>query len=197
MSAILLEELAQPGKDIWCLFVPTVRKPMSDSVKFLFNILSHCDLPEKYKEKLVTVESKMSKEFQYPLRKQLIDWLLPTRDGDEEGSKSICKTDSVWTAQVLFMLILRNPSSLQNKSNKTSTDQSSDLERWYLKSVMEVPLDVEGVVHYQGDKSPMQETVHVPLLLKEIESVFDRDVQYYCRMTEHEVKLLRISSVWL
>ena len=164
--------------------------PVSDSVKFLAVFLKCCDLPEKHKEKLASLETRNSNEVMYPLRKQLIDWLLPTKDGDEEGTKVRCKTDPDWTAQVLFMLMLRNPGSLPESQTVSRKPHLNDLETWLLRSYLEMTLKVERIISSHANEADIESIVHIPVLMREIETIFHRDVQVFCRIKEYEVNFL-------
>lgn len=126
-------------------------------------------------------------DVKYPLRKQLIHWLLPARDDGSEISKSFCKTDPDWTAQALLTLTLRDPSASLKQCTINRQDFLSDLETGYLHTALEMPLYVQNVLYRTVDTQPDDDSVHIPTVLLVIENLVKTEVQYYCTRSEEQV----------
>ena len=124
MSIMLHYSLVQPQKEMWNLFVPLRTSPTEDSVRFLATYCSYYDLPEQYRPVLLDQSTLIhhigsspianSAEDTYPLRKMLIEWLLPSwEDGENDmvtsKDSNLHLIDCDLLASVLVSLFLSRP----------------------------------------------------------------------------------------
>lgn len=189
LSAMVRQKLASPRKDIWSLFIPSLTQPVTESVSFLHNLLSNCDLPENYVPNLVISVSNTQTDIKFPLRKQLIHWLIPSNEDDCEMPCKHCKLDPNWTALALVTLTLRNTSVIKfsNFFNKKVPKVLTTLESQYLELDLERSLQIEEILHSQSGKDSSDVAVHVPTLLLEVDNLVKSESQYYCGKATEQV----------
>ncbi|XP_021355309.1 serine-protein kinase ATM-like isoform X2 [Mizuhopecten yessoensis] len=140
LTEMLRRELVPCERDVWNLFLPSISHPIDGSVKFLITYMMTKSLPEHYQPSLL---SSMVTDGQqaFPLRSQLLDWLLPPRlvmDGTM-ATKPKSDLDPGLVGQALALLVLKNPSCLMIIPEKKESF-ITDLERVYLESSHDFPL---------------------------------------------------------
>ena len=187
LSAMIEAHLITPRKDIWSIFTPSLTRPITESVIFLCQCLTYCDFPENFVPNLAVTMVSPEADVRYPLRKQLIHWLLPGRDDDTEVSRSPCKLDSDWIAHALVTLTLRNLSRLSESLSEQNV--MSDLERCYLSTSLEMPLEVEEALYKESRQKKTIDSVHIPTVLLMVENLIKTEVQFYTSRAEEQVGL--------
>lgn len=150
MSIMLHYSLVQPQKEMWNLFVPLRTSPTEDSVRYLATYCSYYDLPEQYQPVLLDKSSVIhpmgstsitnSTEDFYPLRKMLIEWLLPSWEDEGESDMTVSKhselhlIDCDLLASMLVSLCLSWPVIKADCCHpKISKMELSSLESTYLE----------------------------------------------------------------
>ena len=92
------------------LFIPHKSHPTEQSLQLLAALLHSYNLPEKHTLNRLDIE-EVDASSEYPLRMQLLHWLLPTKQV-EDGRESHIHLDKVTNirlkAQILIALSLRN-----------------------------------------------------------------------------------------
>lgn len=185
LSAMMSSSLVTPRRDIWSLFVPSVTQPITESIQFLWQQLTSADIPEKFVPTLIVPVSDATGDTKYPLRMQLIDWLLPALEDASESSRSH-KLDPDWTARTLMTLTFNDPTS-SKIACEVKQSLTSSLEEQYLEICLELPLTCV-IKHGANSKMDLEGgSVHVPVLLLAVESVIQRDVQYLCSRCDEQV----------
>lgn len=146
LTEMLRNDLVPCERDIWNLFLPSISHPTDGALKFLITYMTTKSLPENYRPSLL---SSMVTEGQqcYPLRSQLLDWLLPPRlimDG-VMATKPKSDLDPALVGQALALLVMKNPSCLSLTPEKKE-NFVTDLERVYLESSHDFPLSNREVM---------------------------------------------------
>ena len=188
LTCLLEKKLVTPGKEVWSLFVPMVTQPVEESVEFLSRYLAIHDLPEKYQTSLFVSLSGNIEPSNFPLRNQLIDWLIPASEEDCDSPRSVSHLNSDWTAYALVTLTLRNPASSWLKPDGGSTNFLNSLEGTYLNTALVTELTFEKLLRESHGSSAREDVVHIPVLLKKVEDVLRGQVQYYCNKIEYQVR---------
>ncbi|XP_038077010.1 serine-protein kinase ATM-like [Patiria miniata] len=89
LTCLLHHGIANPDREHWRLFMPDSTPPTRNSVQFLATYLKHHSLPENYicKGSGILVSGSAVTKGNFPLRHQLLSWLLPTEEQDEPGER--------------------------------------------------------------------------------------------------------------
>ena len=190
LTYLLEKKLVTPGKEIWSLFVPMVTQPVEESVEFLSRYLAVLDLPEKYQTGLFGSMSENVETSLFPLRHQIIDWLIPANEEecDSPTCRSVSHLNSDWTAYALVTLILRNPASSWLRPKEPVRMFLTSVEETYLTTVLVSELTFETLLQESRRTGVREDVVHIPVLLKKVEDVLKGQVQYYCNKIEYQVK---------
>ena len=81
---------AHNHKDVWTLYIPSICPPSQPAVAFLATYLTTNSLPENYRPNmLVTMAINTVASGNHPLRRQLLDWLLPSIEDMRDGGHKI------------------------------------------------------------------------------------------------------------
>lgn len=197
LTCLVEKNLVTPGKEIWSLFVPMVTQPVAESVEFLSRYLASHDLPEKHQTNLFGSLPGSGATSNFPLRNQLIDWLIPANEEESDSPKSVCHLNSDWTAYALVTLTLRNPASAWLRPVENPRNYLTSLEEMYLNTTLVTELTFEKQSHDQCGVISREDVVHIPVLLKKVENVLKGQVQYYCNKIEFQVrKHIRIEIMY-
>ncbi|XP_033740359.1 serine-protein kinase ATM-like [Pecten maximus] len=140
LTEMLRGELVPCERDVWNLFLPSISHPTDGSVQFLITYMMTKSLPENYQPSLLS-SMVMEGQQSYPLRSQLLDWLLPPRlvmDGTIT-TKPKSDLDPGLVGQALAFLVMKNPSCVMVTSEKEK-NFVTNLERVYLQSSNDFPL---------------------------------------------------------
>ncbi|KAL4233541.1 hypothetical protein ACF0H5_008221 [Mactra antiquata] len=182
LSALVKHKLVSPRKDIWSLFIPSLTQPITESVTFLHNLLVNCDFLENYVPDLTIAVLSAQGDVKYPLRKQLIDWLIPSNDDDCELPIKHCKIAPDWTALVLVALTLRDMSSVRGRSDFGDDRQEklSTLEVQCLELDLEQPMEIEKKLIQKPKRQFTSDAVLIPSLLHHVENKIKSEVQCHC-----------------
>ena len=195
LTCLVEKKLITPGNEIWSLFVPMVTQPVEESVEFLSRYLAIYDLPEKYQTNIFGALPGSSQETaNFPLRKQLIDWLIPSNEEESDNPKSISYLSSHWSAYALVILTLRNPAAAWLKPEENDRNSLSFVEKIYLETALGTQLTFENVLPTSCEKVVKENVVHIPVLLKKVEDLLKGQVQYYCNKIEYQVSMEAISQ---
>ena len=77
-------------KDAWTLYIPSICPPSQPAASFLATYLATNSLPENYRPNmLVTMATNTVTSGNHPLRRQLLDWLLPNIEDMRDGGHVI------------------------------------------------------------------------------------------------------------
>jgi hypothetical protein len=144
-------------------------------------------LPENYVPNLVVSLPSATTDIQYPLRKQLIHWLLPSRDEEIEMSRSYCKLDPDWTAEALMSLTLKEPSAARKKSFSCEKKNVSELERQHLEVALVEELPMQAILLKKTARTLDLGTVHIATVLSEVEDCLGTEATYLCNKSEEQV----------
>ncbi len=91
-------------KDVWTLYIPAICPPSQSAISFLATYLTTNSLPENHcPNMLVTMAANNAvANGNHPLRRQLLDWLLPSIDDMKDGGHmiSVQCVDHLLLAQV-------------------------------------------------------------------------------------------------
>ena len=188
LTCLLEKKLVTPGKEIWSLFVPMVTQPVEESVEFLSRYLAIHDLPEKYQTGLFGSMSENVESSIFPLRNQLIDWLIPANEEDCDSPRSVSHLNSDWTAYAMVTLTLRNPASSWLRPEEPIRNFLTSVEETYLNTALVSELTFEKLLLETSGTNMRGDVVHIPVLLKKVEDVLKGQVQYYCNKIEYQVR---------
>ena len=114
-----MDQLVTPTCEVWSLFIPDLCPRSEAGIQFLTSYLAVHDLTEDYHPNLlVTVETPGCG---YPLRLQLLNWMLPS--GDDLGEGRIVQVSdgiSDWTlfAETLVALTERDTHSIETRKGR-------------------------------------------------------------------------------
>ena len=209
LCELLRNKLVVPDKDVWNLFIPNLSTCSESGLLFLALYLQHYDLPESYQPQyLVTMATESVTKF--PLRSQLLDWLLPILEDTsdavvisrKEPSASSLFLDTDLLTECLITLTKRDTrmvvlpekywtlekvfNSMGNTGrNSTGVLRLEDIEEVYQQSSFAVTCI---------DKDPQvkrEDIVHSGSQLVSIEkklfALLERDAQHWLEVTEPEV----------
>ena len=194
LTLLLRENLLQPDKDMWTIFLPTICHSSEHGVYFLVSFLQQYVLPENHRPNML-VSMDMQSDVPYPLRHQLLEWLLPPRDdwSENSGWKPISKhVNCLLLAGTLTALTLRDtrtirvPVTCDRKVNQTM----EKIESTFLTTTFDHELEtghsaMESCViagHIQASTlRVIEELLH---------EFLDRDSRLLLDTTEVDVRLL-------
>ena len=170
--------MVRPEKDIWSLFVGTTCPCTNEAVIFLMTCLKHLDFHENYVPNNVIAKAGLTTK--YPLRCQLVDWMLPNKDEIEEpaGQKKHSEAEPQNIAAVLSCLIVRDTHQIPAVDQWSCTNVLDD-EQLHLRYIQSVYL-----------KTSFQESLldtYVPSVARTVDSsclVFVK--KYICDLIECE-----------
>ena len=165
-----------------------VTQPVEESVEFLSRYLAIYDLPEKYQTGLFGSMSENVESSIFPLRNQLIDWLIPANEEDCDSTRSGSHLNSDWTAYALVTLTLRNPASSWFRPEEPIRNFLTSVEENYLNIALESELTFEKLLLESSGTNMGGDVVHIPILLKKVEDVLKGQVQYYGNKIEYQVR---------
>ncbi|KAL3883922.1 hypothetical protein ACJMK2_030148 [Sinanodonta woodiana] len=187
LTSVLEKKLVVPDKDVWSLFIPGISVPTVESVYFLAKYLSLYSIPEKYQPSLIG--RKANDNSAHPLRCQLIDWLLPSREDEVENSnQSTIKVDCNLYSHTLMTLTLKDPSSLQFPvTGEKGTCLLHKMETAFLQTALKCDLPVEEFLKNGKESIENTDSIHIATVLKRIENYLSRDCQYYCDIAEVKI----------
>ena len=150
--------------------------PTADSIQFLFTYIQHCRLQENHKSgffaNLTSNPGEKSND-QYPLRKQLIDWLLLDKEKDCEHnpSKFVENNFPELKGRLLALLCMKSPWKFSETLNEKADENKNvhtDLEKLYSGKFLEFTDDAE--LNMKRDvASDKVQTTHLPVLLHYME----------------------------
>ncbi|XP_060082468.1 serine-protein kinase ATM-like [Ylistrum balloti] len=183
LTEMLRSELVPCERDIWNLFLPSISNPTDGAVQFLITYLMTKSLPENYQPSLLSSMATDGQQL-YPLRMQLLEWLLPPRlviDGTM-ATKPKYDLDPGLVGQVLTLLVMKNPSCLMFVPPEEK-DFVTDLERIYLESSHDFPLYSRQLTTQNKDVGS-KESVLLSVLLRRIEENMKENVNSLLEFSE-------------
>ncbi|KAJ8314521.1 hypothetical protein KUTeg_006671 [Tegillarca granosa] len=198
LTEMLKQGIIQPGRDVWSLFLPNISLPIQSSVDFLLAYMERYPFPENYQSNIME-SSDNQNGGQYLLRSQLLEWILPSRDGFGDGlqmkTAEILQPDSV--ARVLALLATKCPMSVISNKLSPLECHVTNLEQMYLYSSCDFPIfNVEGDVLA---KIKQTDNMHIAILLKKIENRLKDEAIYLMEKPEPKVndleELMRASTM--
>ncbi|XP_063405374.1 serine-protein kinase ATM-like [Mytilus trossulus] len=191
LKAMVLEDIIRPDRDMWSLFLPNISPPTQEAVEFLLCILQKFSLPEQFQPSVLT--SANYNELQYPLRSQLIDWILPSGEGFSGSSlanNSDINPESV--ANVLVLLMIQNQSVLNRSEHCEISPSITDLEMTYLQSSHDFPVSNK----FLSSKDSMKicnDVLHLSVVMSKIEKMLKDEVSVFLEISD--VQLQHIEKV--
>lgn len=191
LKAMVLEDIIRPDRDMWSLFLPNISPPTQEAVEFLLCILQKFSLPEQFQPSVLT--SANYNELQYPLRSQLIDWILPSGEGFSGSSlanNSDINPESV--ANVLVLLMIQNQSVLNRSEHCEISPSITDLEMTYLQSSHDFPVSNKFLSSKDSMKS-CNDVLNLPVVVSKIEKMLKDEVSVFLEITD--VQLQHIEKV--
>lgn len=179
--------LVTPQRELWNLFLPNICHSSDAAVLFLYSYLQLHDLPENYEPSMLGVSSGATRG-SYPLRKQLLNWLLPANEEEIDSTtvKSMENRDCCLLAKTLLALTLKSP-RLFSDDKSSSLAVLSDLESLYLESMFLIPMK-DNEESICGKKLSH---LHIPLVLKHLEDCFAKVSQSLMEIIEPQVNVLQ------
>lgn len=168
---MMRHEIVPCDRDVWNIFLPTISHPIDSSVHFLISYLVTKSLPENYQPSLL---SSMATEGQhlYPLRSQLLDWLLPpcpVMDGTMT-TKPRSDLDPDVVGHALALLVMKNPSFVTILPENDCCFVTG-LERVYLETSHDFPLCRRKVTK-KTSTVPNKDDMLLSVLLRRMEDNF-------------------------
>ncbi|CAC5396816.1 ATM [Mytilus coruscus] len=191
LKAMVVEDIIHPDRDMWSLFLPNISPPTQEAVEFLLCILQKFSLPELFQPSVLT--SANYNEMQYPLRSQLIDWILPSGEGFSGSSlanNSDINPESV--ANVLVLLMIQNQSVLNKSEHCEKSSPVTDLEMIYLQSSHDFPMS-NTFLCSKDSKESCNDVLHLPVIMSKIEKMLKDEVSVFLEITD--VQLQHIEKV--
>ncbi|ELU13190.1 hypothetical protein CAPTEDRAFT_187870 [Capitella teleta] len=124
-------------RDLWSLFVPSQCPFHPEAIPFLSAFLHHHQLPEDYQPPVMGCVHQ-AYEGNYPLRLQLIDWLLPNqKDASDCSPQIIINTPSAELAHLLLCLCMRDTMGATSSYASTALHPLEDI---FLKNSFIIPV---------------------------------------------------------
>lgn len=150
----LLTSMAQQQlvieQELWNLFLPSVTRPSSSAVQFLNSYLTQYKIPEHYKNHLTSLlaQSSEGEEKNYPLRKQLLDWVFLERSqclNISAGMASEQRAEPWEISHLVVLLLLKNQSDVSNRCCEFDKNGGgsyyTNLEQLFLQSSNEFEIE--------------------------------------------------------
>ena len=195
LATLLRDGLVVPTCDVWSLFIPTLCPRSQVGVDFLASYLSAHDLVEDYHPNvLVSVDETQGSS--YPLRHQLLDWLLPSGDDLGEGRTTLLSEGiSDWTmlAETLVTLTERDTHLIKIYRGDTvdvCPDELSKIEAAYLRTSFDLPLGGATERHQPRNRSEDgSRGSHLGVVRKRLEELLQRDATPLLNVFEPDVSM--------
>ena len=201
LETLLQLSLVQPDRDIWSLFMPTLSSPTYASLRFLRTYLEHHDLPDSYRPQYLphVIQNEGYNTSKWPLREQLLDWMLPGYDHMGDGNSTVStkalptleseQYTSTLMAQILVTLIQRDGRIEANSQSDTSQNMTSNpfqtIEDTYVKtSFLDQQDNKEMCVSLKSSNKKMIVIQNLESKLKEL---LLRDCNHLLDSTEPQV----------
>ncbi len=200
LSKLLVAGFVTPDEDMWSVFVPQLCSVSAGGLQFLATYLSLYDLPEKYQPKSVLGRTESGSASPYPLRYQLLDWLLPSLDNDLEDNKvKVRQSDLDWTllAETVVTLCLRDTRSIQFGTLHGAREDDHihrPLERLYLQSTFDLALSPIGNDNEKNRGDDIKACSHIQSLEDAALSVLVKNSQQFLD-AEPTVSVLVLSNI--
>ncbi|XP_072019634.1 serine-protein kinase ATM-like [Amphiura filiformis] len=172
LTYLLHHGIVQPDKDHWRLFTPGCAQPASNSLRFLAACLKYQHIPENFMSQPSMLGSSADfSKGNYPLRHQLLYWLLPVEEEIETGerpevAKYLKNFSASFGADVLVSLTQKIPrhSGVDHKgtleynseNDEILTTQCKDYkqrEELYLQSTFDLPVSNDQSHQQSVDKT--------------------------------------------
>lgn len=137
-------------QELWNLFLPSVTRPSSSAVQFLNSYLTLYKIPEHYRNHLTSLlaQSLEGEEKNYPLRKQLLDWVFPERSqclNISAGMASEQRAEPWEISHLVVLLLLKNQSDVPNRccdfDKNAGGSYYTNLEQLFLQSSNEFEIE--------------------------------------------------------
>nr|ACG68443.1 ataxia telangiectasia mutated protein [Branchiostoma floridae] len=210
LGCLVQEKLVQPDREVWRLLCASI--PSKAAVEFLAVFLSCQPLPESFTPANLPME-RPSDNAPYPLRHELLRWLLPTEDVEDvdgmtsNSQKQFTSPETHTLAQVLGALVMRDHRtviSLQRKSptKDSLSQQLQDMATLYLKSSFVIPLQetppqgckmVEPVASCSSLPSVLESLLaHLTRTSKQLQKVTDVKPTDTEKLVEHCTMLMKV-----
>lgn len=198
LTEMLKQGIIQPGRDVWSLFLPNISLPIQSSVDFLLVYMERYPFPENYQPNIVESHDSQNGG-QYLLRSQLLQWILPNRDGFGDGlhtkTAEILQPESV--ARVLALLVTKCPVSVIANILSPPECHVTNLEQMYLYMSYDFP--VFNVEDNFLAKTKETDNMHIAILLKKIENSLKDEAIYLMEKPEPKIndieELMRASTM--
>lgn len=162
-----------PDKDVWSLFLPNISFPTQESVDFLLCILQGSNIPENFQPSVLTSADYC--DTKYPLRSQLIDWLLPS--SERFSSTSLANNSEInqeSVARALVLLMIKNQSSFCTFQGVEKVSIVTDLEKIYLQSSHQFPV-ANKFLENKSLKNQQMDSITLPIFLSKVEKMLEEE----------------------
>ncbi|XP_063954158.1 serine-protein kinase ATM-like isoform X2 [Lytechinus pictus] len=179
--------IVKPDKEVWKLFLPDVIQPSRCSVTFLLTLMMCHPIPENHVCQVGLLASLTGvQKGQYPLRHQLLNWILPAEEVEDAGErlaitpqilKSVPRDILASLLTVLFAKNCRGQCNtlLPAPSNSASrTSRLAFIEELYLRASFHIPLTKDSqanAVKHETLRAPPTEGVVIMMV---VQSVLER-----------------------
>ncbi|XP_071956069.1 serine-protein kinase ATM-like [Antedon mediterranea] len=145
LCTLLTYDLVTVDKDQWRLFIPGITQPTSVSVRCLAICLQKTTIPENYQSL-----GQSFSDSPFPLRCQLLQWLISVQDSDDDGSSDLLQT--TLTRLIQFILIF-TPSNRVYFMRSLSVYVSPALFAKVLVSLVEQTPTIETTSHTKPSRN--------------------------------------------
>lgn len=145
------------------------------SLEALVTYITYCDIPEGYICDTVAIKmgAYQLENCRYPLRAQLIDWLLKCNDTDEVTLHCYDAATIQLLAEALVTLCLRHPHKMKSRS-------SDCVDRGWLDKIQDTYMKVAFVKPDASVKSTSSPIVHDCGIISEVKKRLE---QMLCKAT--------------
>ncbi|PIK36254.1 putative serine-protein kinase ATM [Apostichopus japonicus] len=197
LTTLLVRKLVCPGQEVWKLFTSSIIHPTQYSLSFLSTLLRNTFLPEKHSNEL-----RPNCESDYPLREDLLEWLLSSMEASDitENMKPVTNTgkniSSTLFSTVLCSLICKSPKAVlvHDYSSVLPSDDISPLsqvENLYLCS----SFDEGDVGNHKGipEDSPSSRELTPTVLLDMLQHLMKKLTEA-CR-SHQQLDFSEVSSI--
>ena len=186
LSVLVEKKLVIPKRDIWTLFNPAVTQPVTESVNFLIKLTTVCDIPKNFVPNFVCMATETI-DTKYPLRKQLIQWLLPYSEEESESSRSSNNIDPYWTALALVTLTLRDAAKVNDILLRAGLECQNEVEESFLEIALELPFPAETMLRKRKEVDTEHDIGHMSVVLLEMENAVTSLAQSTCQRVGNQV----------
>nr|NP_001107666.1 ataxia telangiectasia mutated [Strongylocentrotus purpuratus]ABY60856.1 ataxia telangiectasia mutated [Strongylocentrotus purpuratus] len=188
LTSLVHHGIVKLDKEVWKLFLPDVTQPSRCSVTFLLTLLTSHPIPENHVCQVGLLASLTGvQRGQYPLRHQLLNWILPAEEVEDAGER-LAVTPLILKsvprdllASLLTTLFTKNCRGQQlgialaaQPNPENSTPRLSFVEELYLRASFHIPLTKDSQVNAVGHDTATAPSTEGAVIMMVVQSVLER-----------------------